>query len=55
MYGETIFLNQIQDLKMGKGTKVIRDKAYETIGKDHFGSSIADFQVLARNMVLFSG
>ena len=32
MYGETIFLNQIQDMKLSK-KKVLKDKAYETIGK----------------------
>ena len=33
MYGETIFLDQIQDMKFDKKNQVIQEKAYETIGE----------------------
>ena len=33
MYGETIFLDQVQDMKYGKKKEVTREKAYETIGE----------------------
>ena len=33
MYGETIFLDQIQDMKYDKKGQVIQEKAYETIGE----------------------
>ena len=32
MYGETIFLDQVQHAKLDKKNRVIREKAYETIG-----------------------
>ena len=33
MYGETIFLDQVQNAKVDKKNRVIQEKAYETIGE----------------------
>ncbi len=50
MYGETIFLDKIQDMILDENDTIIQDKEYETISKFYLCSLLGHFLVVVMSI-----